>query len=97
MARGNKAVVGDENVAANGYTYVKTENGWVLKHHLIAKEKFDQDLTGMRIYFIDNDRTNLSPDNIGIKDAGKVDIAKRRAKLEAQIAKLQRELDSLED
>lgn len=65
MSKGRKSKVGDENVSANGYTYVKTSTGWRLKHHLIAEERIGRPLTKEdRVSFADNDRTNFSPDNI---------------------------------
>lgn len=71
MSKGKRAVVGDENVSANGYTYVKTSTGWILKHWLVAEEKLGRPITKSdRVSFKDRDRTNFDPDNIIITEKG---------------------------
>jgi hypothetical protein len=63
--RGRKANVGDTRTSLNGYDYTRTEKGWQLTHRLIAEDKLGRELEpDERIKFIDNDRTNLDPNNI---------------------------------
>lgn len=65
VSKGKRSVIGDENVSANGYTYIKTASGWRLKHHIIAEQTLNRPLTKEdRVSFADNDRTNFAPDNI---------------------------------
>lgn len=96
MSRGKNAKVGDTRVAANGYHYTKCEEGWRLTHHLVAEEKLGRKLEkGERVTFDDNDRTNLSPDNIVVKQTGGGSLERRRGQLEARIQELQAELDDV--
>ena|SRR5438105_1198768 len=68
MARGAISELGTENVSQNGYTYVKTEDGWKLKHHIIAEKKIKRPLEkNERAFFKDGDKTNFKPSNIEIK------------------------------
>lgn len=71
MGKGKRAEVGDENVAVNGYHYVKTSTGWKLKHHIVAADKLGRELTKTdRVSFKDGNRTNFHPDNIIVREAG---------------------------
>lgn len=63
--KGSRAQLGDENISANGYCYVKTSTGWVLKHHLVAEGQLGRPLKdNERVSFRDKDRTNFAPSNI---------------------------------
>jgi hypothetical protein len=63
--RGKRSEVGDTRVSLNGYHYTRTESKWELTHRLIAQAKLGRPLMDCeRIRFVDNDRTNLDPDNI---------------------------------
>jgi hypothetical protein len=65
MPRGVASKIGEERIAQNGYSYTKTETGWRLSHHVVAEENLGRPLRPTeRVYFADNDRTNLDPDNI---------------------------------
>jgi hypothetical protein len=65
MSRGKHAAVGQETVNANGYTMVKTAQGWKFKHHLVAEQKLGRPLEkDERVTFKDNNRNNFDPDNI---------------------------------
>lgn len=66
MSKGKQAAIGTENVSANGYTYVKTSTGWLLKHWVIMQEAIGRpiDRKTERVSFKDNDRTNFAKDNI---------------------------------
>jgi len=98
VARGRNAKVGDTRVSDNGYHYTKCENKWRLTHHLIAEKKLGRALeTGERVSFVDNDRTNLDPDNITVRKAGGGSLERRRGQLEARIQELQAELDEVND
>ena len=87
---------GFEYQAMNGYWYRKVDGKWKLIHHIVAEEKLGRkiDPKEERVTFRDNDRDNLSPDNIIVKpkSGGRL---KRIAQLEERIAKLQEELDLL--
>jgi hypothetical protein len=76
MPRGKPAKDGDEYTAANGYRYRKVDGKWMAVHHIIAQEKAGRaiDFSRERVYFIDNNRTNLDPSNIAIgrKKRGKL-------------------------
>lgn len=68
MPRGNSKPIGAEFTNDNGYTYVKTATGWRAKHIVILEEKLGRVLEkGERAVFMDGDRSNLDPSNIGHK------------------------------
>lgn len=91
-----RSKVGDTNISANGYSYTKTEQGWRLTHHLIAEEKLGRPLhEGERVYFVDNDRTNLDPDNVEVRRP-KVTKEDKIFLIKEKIARLQDELAELE-
>jgi hypothetical protein len=89
--------VGEERVYTNGYTYIRTQQGWRLKHHVLAEQALGRALrTNERVLFQDGDRTNLSSDNIGVHP--KADFKERRCDLIVkQIARLEKELIELSD
>lgn len=97
MARGRKSKVGDTRVAANGYHYTRTEEGWVLTHRLVAERALGRPLRhDERVRFKDGDRTNYAdPDNLEVYTVKKSSIAKRRARIEARIEELKAELAAL--
>ena len=65
MPRGQTTEIGTENVAQNGYTWVKTETGWKYKHVLVAEKKLGRPLEqDERVAFVDHDRNNFDPKNI---------------------------------
>jgi hypothetical protein len=67
--RGGTSAIGDTMVNKNGYHHTRTETGWRLTHHLIAEKMLGRPLeSGERVSFRDNDRTNLDPENIQIKN-----------------------------
>jgi hypothetical protein len=98
MSRGRNAKIGDENVSANGYTYVRTAAGWRLKHHLVAEKKYGRmiDTTKDQVVFLDKDRTNFDAANIEIRAKNIGSDAKRRARILAKIEELQAELEELD-
>lgn len=99
--RGQAAPVGSERVSQNGYTYVKTKDGWVLKHWIIAEEKYsrkvDRDVT---VRFADEDRTNFDPDNIVLtpkRGKGRADILRKRIReYRERIRELEAELNAID-
>jgi hypothetical protein len=96
--RGKQAKPGDTRTSPNGYHYTRTEAQWELTHRLIAAKRLGRPLNdNERCTFKDGDRTNLSPDNIVVSEKKQKSTASRRAQLEAKIAELQAELESLED
>lgn len=96
VPRGKAAEVGDTNVSANGYHYTRTEDGWRLTHHLIAEKELGRRLDASeQVRFKDNDKTNLSPDNVQVIKKGKTSVRRRLARIEAQIQELTAERDLL--
>lgn len=98
--RGSKSADGDERVARNGYWYVKTEDGWKLKHRWLVEQHLGRELTSEeRVVFKDNDRTNFDINNLEIqvkasisKKARKARLEARKEEIEAELAKLNKEV-----
>ncbi len=97
MPRGRAAELGTETVNAMGYTYVKTENGWVGKHFLVAAKSLGRPIDNKTelVRFKDGDKTNFHPDNIVVVPRRPRSDAAQRARLESQIQELQAQLDLL--
>lgn len=93
--RGKKAVVGDTRVAPNGYHYTRTTTGWELTHRLIIEKSLGRKL-GLteRVRFKDNDRTNLSLENLKVVITVP-NIEARKLTIIDKIAELQAELEHL--
>lgn len=85
MARGKPAKIGDTMVNANGYHNTRTEDGWRLTHQLVAEKKLGRKLKDEIVKFIDNDKTNLHPDNIQVIPKNKQSARRRKARLEANL------------
>ena len=68
----NTIPVGTEVVRADGYTYVKTENGIVPKHRLVWMKYNGEIPKGMRVAFIDGDKSNCSPENLHLLSPAQV-------------------------
>lgn len=103
MPRGQASPIGTETINANGYTQVKTEEGWIGKHTVILEEKLGRKLRpGEKARFLDNDRSNLHPDNIvlvehtGTKSI-KAKIAKYRSEIEDREAMIKILEEQLEE
>lgn len=96
MVRGRESEIGDTRTAPNGYHYTKTEDGWRLTHHILAEEALGRPLReNERVYFRDGDRTNLSKDNVQVRETR--DRKQDRAdELRAKIRVYRRELKELE-
>lgn len=95
MPRGQASKVGDVNIAHNGYHYTRCESGWRLTHHLIAESTLGRPIEpDETVSFADNDRTNLSPDNILVTKR-KTSLRGRIATIEAKIMELELERDKL--
>jgi hypothetical protein len=96
MPRGQASAVGEERLSPNGYWYVKTPQGWRLKHHIIAEKALGREILKDEIVrFRDLDRTNLSPDNIEVIPKGLHSKAKRLATVEAKLEEWNKEYYSL--
>lgn len=78
---------GYEYVAANGYKYRKVDGKFILLHHIIAEEALGRpiDKANERVVFKDNDRTNLSPDNIAVVEK----VGGRNKRIEALLRRRQ--------
>jgi hypothetical protein len=87
---------GEENVAKNGYRYRRVSGRWVLVHHLVAEEQLGRKLRPSEgAYFIDSDRTNFAPNNIGIRIKGGGKLRTRLAAVEERIRELEAERTSI--
>jgi hypothetical protein len=95
--RGTSAPEGATRLAPNGYQYTKKDGKWRLTHHLIAEKNSGRKLNGDDgVYFIDGDRTNLTPENIGVRKKKTPNLRARRAVIVARIEELQAELDDID-
>lgn len=102
MARGQRVEVGQTRVSQNGYHYTKVEQdgktSWRLTHHLVAEKKLGRPLReDERVSFRNGNKSDLRPDNIVVSEKGTGSVRRRKAQLEARIAELQAELDSLNE
>ena len=99
--RGASSKIGSTRIAANGYHYTKTHEGWRLTHHIIAERlygrKVDKEVT---VRFKDTDRTNLADDNIVLtpkRGKGRADLIRTRIRqYEERIRELKAELNSID-
>jgi len=92
MPRGKPSPIGTETINANGYTQVKTENGWVGKHVLILEKKLGRKLLpGERAVFEDGSHRNLHPDNIVLAESHK------KKSIQARIAKYRKEIEDRQE
>ena len=95
MPRGVSSPVGTETTNANGYTQVKTVDGWIGKHTLILEERLGRKLKpGESARFKDGDRSNLSDENIVLAEhtstkSIKAKIAKFQAEIEDRLAAIE--------
>ncbi len=97
MPRGAKAKNGATRVAPNGYHYTKKNDKWHLTHRMIVEEKLGRPMLATeRCFFIDGDKTNVDPENIGINEV-KGGIDKKIAEIEEKISDLKIQLKSLKD
>jgi hypothetical protein len=96
--RGRASTVGDTRVAQNGYEYTRTEAGWMLTHHYIAAQLLGRPVAPDELVrFKDKDRKNLNPNNIEVIPKKRGSVVRRKAQIEARIAELQAELQSLSE
>lgn len=87
--RGRTAKIGDETVNQNGYTYVRCQEGWRPKAHVIAEEKLGRPLEPHeRVRFLDGDRANIVPANIEVYDKSKKGIVTQLNRINQEIAEL---------
>ena len=96
--RGERHPLGFERVAQNGYHYIKTPQGWKLRHHLVAEKKLGRPVDTMleRVVFKDRDRTNFDPENIEVIPKLGVTVEDKKLRLQERIDALQGELNELE-
>lgn len=98
MPRGQKASPGDTRWSPNGYHYTRLEKKWELTHRILAEKKLGRPLADdERVTFQDNDRTNLTVENIVVRKKNIVSNASRRARLEARIEELQAQVEALDE
>ena len=99
MPRGETYSVGAERVAQNGYHYIKTKDGWRLKHHIIAEENLGRpiDTSIERVLFKNRKRDDFDPSNIIVEPKGSKSVAARRAILEARREEIEAKLAELDE
>jgi multidrug resistance efflux pump len=96
MARGRVAQIGQETTNANGYTYVKTEEGWRPKSELIAEEAIGRKLLAHeRIRFRDGDPQNLHKSNLEVVIKKTKSPQSQLAQVEAQLVETKAKLERL--
>jgi hypothetical protein len=87
---------GEENVSQNGYRYRRVSGKWILVHKLVAEERLGRQLRANEgAYFVDGDRTNFDPDNIGVRVKGGGKLRSRLAAVEERIRELEAERTSI--
>jgi cell division protein FtsB len=86
--------IGAETVNQNGYTSVKTKDGWIAKHVLVAEKMLGRKIDAQEemVRFKDSDRTNFDPDNIIVVPKRKAGPRKRLAQLEARRDEIEAEI-----
>lgn len=60
----NNRPIGSERTSRDGYVYVKTPRGWVLKHHVVWEDKNSTIPAGCIIQFIDGNKMNYDISNL---------------------------------
>ena len=98
--RGSRREVGSICYNGKGYALIKIEKegktSWKLYHQVIFEQKMGRPKRpNERLYFIDGDITNLSPDNISSRTLGENNIRRRKRVIEEKIKILQEELNSI--
>lgn len=89
---GKVAKDGDEYTAANGYRYRRVQGRFRLLHHLIAEGQLGRPLLPNEgVYFVDGDRSNLDPGNVGVRIKGGSKQRNRLAAIDEQIRELEAE------
>lgn len=98
MTKGESVLLGSVRIAQNGYHYVKTADGWKLKHHIIAEAQLGRPIKKTeRVFFVDRDRTNFDPENIKVEEKKAVTKATTRARLEARRDEIEAQLRLLDE
>ena len=99
MSRGEPQPVGAIRVARNGYHYIKTIDGWRLKHHVIVEKTLGRAINTRteRVIFNDRDRTNFDPANLVVTTKRATTKAAKKARLETKRDELQAQIDELEE
>ena len=96
MSRGNAKPLGAEFTNANGYTYVKTEKGWEPKANVILEQKLGRPLGELeRAVYLDGNRANLDPSNIGVKVIQSKSPKTQLAAIEYEIEETKAKLEDL--
>ena len=60
----NAKPIGYERVDKDGYTYIKTEKGFMLKSKYVYEKHYGGLPHGHNVMFVDRDKTNFDPDNL---------------------------------
>jgi hypothetical protein len=89
----NQREVGTERTHADGYVYLRTEEGCVLKHRHVWEQVHGPVPDGYVIVFIDGNRQNCSLDNLQL--ISRADLGRRRAARETPEQRRQRTAKSL--
>src|SRR5580765_7047189 len=86
--------VGTERKKLNGYTVVKTEDGWEFKHRLVAEGKLGRKLKPYeRVVILDGNKANFDPNNVEIHEVKRQNERKATAQrlddLEERVSRLE--------
>lgn len=96
MTRGQASKPGEVRIAANGYHYTRTQDGWRLTHHIVAEAALGRKLQhDERVTFKDGDKKNLKASNLKVSKKGEASKAQQRARIQARIDELQAQLVAL--
>ena len=94
--RGKLAEDGSTRIAKNGYHYTKVEGRWRLTHHIRVEEKLGRPLKeNERVSFINGNKADMRLSNLIVNEKGSSSLRRRAALIEARIAELQAELESI--
>lgn len=89
----NQREIGTELTHADGYVYLRTESGCVLKHRHVWEQAHGPVPDGYVIVFIDGNRQNCSLDNLQL--LSRADLGRRRVARETPEQRRQRTAKSL--
>jgi hypothetical protein len=83
----------DSYESENGYTYVKTPQGWKLKHRYLMEMHLDRPLKpNERVHFKDGNRHNIDIGNLEVREVKNVTLNKKLA----QVKRMRQKLDTIE-
>lgn len=98
MSRRQQAKDGDTRVAPNGYHYTFREGKFQLTNRLLMEERLGRKLEANEyVRFVDNDRTNLSWENLELRVHKVHTVERKIAQLRARREQIDLEIAELEE